>query len=67
MKIYGYHHNIRFLAPSGSAASLIDGMTIHKSLSVKVRKQGKGKGNHIAGDVAEDYSVLINIADRKKV
>lgn len=67
MKIYCYHHNIRFLAPSGSAASLIDGMTIHKGLSIKVQKPGKGKGNRVAGDVAEDYSVLINIADRKSV
>jgi PIF1-like helicase len=67
MKTYGYQHSIRFLAPSGSAASLIDDMTIHKGLSIKVQKQGKGKGNRIAGDVAEDYSVLINIADCKSV
>ncbi|KAF8231124.1 hypothetical protein L208DRAFT_1278606 [Tricholoma matsutake] len=36
MKIYGYQHSIHFLAPSGSAASLIDGMTIHKGLSIKI-------------------------------
>ena len=38
MKSYGYQHSIRFLAPSGSAASLIDGMTIHKGLSIEVQK-----------------------------
>ncbi|KIO27737.1 hypothetical protein M407DRAFT_47174, partial [Tulasnella calospora MUT 4182] len=29
MSLYGCSHRIRFLAPTGSAASLIEGMTIH--------------------------------------
>ncbi|KAG1874168.1 hypothetical protein C8R48DRAFT_569511, partial [Suillus tomentosus] len=31
---YGCGHQIRYLAPTGSAASLIDGMTIHKGLGI---------------------------------
>jgi len=46
MKFYGCEHKIRFLAPTGSAASLIDGMTVHKGLGIKIIKEdGKGKGN----------------------
>jgi len=46
MKFYGCEHKIRFLAPTGSAASLIDGMTVHKGLGIKIIKaDGKGKGN----------------------
>ena len=36
MEYYNAAHRIRFLAPTGSATSLIDGMTIHKGLSIKV-------------------------------
>ncbi|KAG1880598.1 hypothetical protein C8R48DRAFT_560869, partial [Suillus tomentosus] len=35
MARYGCAHLIRFLAPTGSAASLIDGMTIHQGLGIK--------------------------------
>ncbi|KAG1765858.1 hypothetical protein EV702DRAFT_981220, partial [Suillus placidus] len=35
MRHYGCEHQIRFLAPTGSAASLIEGMTIHKGLGIK--------------------------------
>ncbi|KAG2746802.1 hypothetical protein P692DRAFT_201717844, partial [Suillus brevipes Sb2] len=35
MAYYGYSHIIRFLAPTGSAAALIDGMTVHKGLGIK--------------------------------
>jgi PIF1-like helicase len=67
MDAYGYQHKIRFLAPSGSAASLIDGMTVHKGLSIKVKKPGKNKENCISGDANKDYTVLVSIPDRKKV
>lgn len=45
MAHYGAAHQIRFLAPTGSAAALIDGMTIHKGLGIKVKSNEKGKGN----------------------
>ncbi|KAH7921154.1 hypothetical protein BV22DRAFT_1019891, partial [Leucogyrophana mollusca] len=37
MQHYGCGHLIRFLAPTGSAAALIDGMTVHKGLGIKIR------------------------------
>ena len=43
MEPYGRANNIHFLAPSGAAAALIDGMNIHKGLFIKVRKEGKGR------------------------
>ncbi|TFK18733.1 hypothetical protein FA15DRAFT_561661, partial [Coprinopsis marcescibilis] len=40
-------HRIRFLAPTGSAAALIDGMTIHKGLGIKIERARKSnKENH---------------------
>jgi hypothetical protein len=41
MKLYDCEHNIWFLAPSGSAAALIDGMTVHKGLSIKIQNKIK--------------------------
>ncbi|KAG1781436.1 hypothetical protein EV702DRAFT_1192923 [Suillus placidus] len=49
MRHYGCAHIIRFLAPTGSAAALIDGMTIHKGLGLKIKSLRKGKGNREPG------------------
>jgi len=44
MQRYGCGHLIRFLAPTGSAASLIDGMTVHKALNIQIRSaDSRGK------------------------
>ena len=67
MDYYGCAHKIRFLAPTGSAASLINGMTIHKGLGIKVKSKEKGKGNRKLGDNIEDYSVIISIQNRTKL
>jgi len=56
-------HNIHFLAPSSAAAALIDGMTIHKGLFIKVGKKGKGKGNQVPGE-PEDYGIIMNVSDK---
>jgi len=61
MQHYGCGHLIRFLAPTRSAALLIDGMTIHKGLGLKIKSVKKGKGNHEAGAAGEDYLVLISV------
>ena len=45
MAEYGDEHSLRTLAPTGTAASLIDGMTIHKGLGIKIKSSQKGKGN----------------------
>ncbi len=45
MSYYNCGHRIRFLAPTGSAASNIDGMTVHKGLCIGItKKDGRGKG-----------------------
>jgi hypothetical protein len=67
MGYYGAAHTIRFLAPTGSAASLIDGMTVHKGLNIKISSKNKGKGNRLLGDNHEDYSVLISIQNKIKL
>lgn len=64
-----YHcgHMICFLAPTGSAASLIDGMTIHKGLGIKIKVNNKGKGNCLPGESEEDYTVLISVRNRTQL
>ena len=64
MAEYGSEHTLRFLAPTGSAASLIDGMTIHKGLGIKIKSNSKGKGNRKPGESGEDYTVLISVRNR---
>lgn len=65
MSFYGCDHRIRFLAPTGSAASNIDGMTIHKGLGIKIsQKDGRGKGNRALGTSSEDYSVLVSVQNK---
>ncbi|KAG1876575.1 hypothetical protein DFJ58DRAFT_644732, partial [Suillus subalutaceus] len=64
MKSYGCAHLIRYLAPTGSAASLIKGMMVHKGLGLKIKSNGKGKGNRDTGESSEDYSVLISVQNR---
>ena len=61
MAEYGDEHALRLLAPTGSAASLIDGMTIHKGLGIKIKASQKGKGNRNPGESTEDYTVLISV------
>ncbi|KAG1800749.1 uncharacterized protein HD556DRAFT_1438751 [Suillus plorans] len=60
MEYYGYGHVIQFLALTSSVASLIDGMTIHKGLGIKIRAKSKGKGNRALGKSMEDYSVIVS-------
>lgn len=67
MSHYKCGHMIRFLAPTGSAASLINGMTIHKGLGIKIKCSNKGKGNRIPGESAEDYTVLVTVQNRTQL
>ena len=64
MAAYGCEHKILFLAPTGSAAALIDGITIHQRLGIKIHSNDKGKGRRKLGENKEDYSVLITIQKR---
>jgi hypothetical protein len=62
---YGSAHKIQFLAPTGSAASLIDGMTIHKGLGIKIVNDiGRGKGGRNLGESSEDPSLLVSIQNK---
>ncbi|KAG1876929.1 hypothetical protein C8R48DRAFT_554185, partial [Suillus tomentosus] len=67
MTHYGCSHQIRFLAPTGSAASLIDGMTIHKGLGIKIQANRNGKSNRRVGESMEDYTVLISVQSRTQL
>lgn len=60
MSRYSCTHLIRFLAPTGSAASLIDGMTIHQGLGIKIKTARHGKANRDVGESSEDYTVLVS-------
>lgn len=61
---YGLAHKIHFLAPTGSAAAIINGMTIHKGLGIQVKSNNKGKGNCFPGDSSEDLTVLISVKNQ---
>ncbi|KAI6025291.1 DNA helicase Pif1 like protein, partial [Pisolithus microcarpus] len=67
MNHYGCGHIIRYLAPTGSAAALIDGMTVHKGLGIKIKSMNKGKGNRLPGESQQDYTVLISVSNRSKL
>jgi len=56
---YKCGHKIRFLAPTGGTASLIDGMTIHKGLGIKIVKKKESIGTS-----EENYSVTISIQNK---
>jgi hypothetical protein len=58
MKAFGAEHSIRFVAPTGSAASLIDGDTIHGALGVKIASKGRGKGHRNLGESKDDFSAI---------
>ena len=67
MEHYRAGHTIRFLAHTGSAASLIDGMTTHKGLGIKIKSTEKGKGNHNLRDNQEDFSVIVTTQNKTKL
>jgi hypothetical protein len=68
MSHYGSAHKICFLAPTGSASSLIDGMTIHKGLSIKiVNNDCHGNSGRILGKSKDDHSVLVSIRNKTAI
>jgi ATP-dependent exoDNAse (exonuclease V) alpha subunit len=60
---YGASHKIKCFAPTASAATLVDGSTIHKGFSIQVRKHPKNE--RLEQD--DNYTVFINVTDRKKL
>jgi hypothetical protein len=61
MQYYGCGHMIRLLAPTGSAAALIDGLTVHRGLGITIKSKNKGKGNRDPGESNEDYAVIVSV------
>jgi ATP-dependent exoDNAse (exonuclease V) alpha subunit len=51
MKRYGCGHRIYFLAPTGGAAGLIGGETIHTGLGIKIHSKGVDKGSKYGKDL----------------
>ncbi|ESK81627.1 pif1 protein [Moniliophthora roreri MCA 2997] len=43
MSYFGFSHILCFLAPTGSAACLIDGQTIHKGLKISIQKSSSAR------------------------
>ncbi|PPQ75766.1 hypothetical protein CVT24_002642 [Panaeolus cyanescens] len=66
MEHYRCGHQIRFLAPTGSAASLIDGMTVHKGLGIKIARS-KGKSGRDIGDDTEDYQLIVTVNNKNEI
>lgn len=67
MTAYGCSHRIRYLAPTGTAAALIDGTTIHSGLGIQIESKRKGKGGRNPGEDVEDYSVVVNPKKKKEL
>ncbi len=61
MNVYGCEHSIHYLAPTGGAAKIIGGMTVHKGLGIAIKKRNNGKQNRSIDQDNEDYTVTINI------
>ncbi|KAJ8580979.1 hypothetical protein M405DRAFT_693549, partial [Rhizopogon salebrosus TDB-379] len=59
MTCYNFQHILRFLAPTGSAASLIDGVTIHKAFGIKIQAKDKGHLTRTLGSHIENFSFLM--------
>jgi hypothetical protein len=68
MSFYNCGHCIHFLAPTGSAASNIDGMTVHKGLGIKIaKKDGCGKGNREIGNSTDETTLLVSIQNKAQL
>lgn len=65
IKAYGVSYKLRFLAPTGSTASLIDGMIIHKGFGIRVESahHNKRKSNCAPGLQEEDFLILVSISN----
>jgi len=62
MRRYNSSHKIRFLAPTGAAAVLIGGQTIHSGFGIKPRSKSRKSDS----DTNADNSVQYTVSERKK-
>ncbi|KAK0432389.1 hypothetical protein EV421DRAFT_1719583, partial [Armillaria borealis] len=45
MDAFGYRHAVRFIAPTGSAAALNNGLTVHKAFRIKICNRSNQHNN----------------------
>ncbi|KAG8902607.1 hypothetical protein FRC00_013768 [Tulasnella sp. 408] len=67
MQIYGFTNGIRYLAPTGTAASLVDGTTIHAGLGIKITPTNHGKGSRNAGEDNEDWTCVVDVTKASEI
>ena len=66
MEVYGSGHRLRLLAPTGSAATLIEGTTCHSGLSLRVRP--KSEQRRVGYDMlSQQYAVQISVKNKVKM
>lgn len=64
MEVHGRKHELRMLAPTGGAASIIDGSTIHNGLGIVVLPKKNAKSYRQPGFDKE--SVIIQLSEKRK-
>lgn len=62
MRCYNSSHKIRFLAPTGAAAVLIGGQTIHSGFGIKPQSKSRKSD----ADTNDDNSVQYTVSEKKK-
>lgn len=61
LRHFGMDHVIRFITPTGGAANLIDGTTIHKGLGISIKKDKRGFTKQVGFD--SDNEVFFSISN----
>lgn len=64
MASYNCGHRIRYVAPTGSAAALIDGTTIHDGFNITVEKGLRSGG---ADSATQDWTMVIGVKQKQKL
>ena len=67
MTCYRCQHLLHFVVPTGSAAAIIDGSTIHKAFGIHVQNKEKGKHSQKLGSHCEDFAALISVKNRTQL
>ncbi|KAE9387266.1 hypothetical protein BT96DRAFT_746517, partial [Gymnopus androsaceus JB14] len=66
LKHFGLDHTIRFAAPTGGAANLIDGTTIHKGLGIAIKRDKHGF-TRVGNDDEHEVSFTISNTSRAQL
>ncbi len=66
MNSYGFAHHIRFLVPTGTAAALIDGQTVHSALGIPIHMTSTEK-QELRNTLGADLSMQVSIKHREEL